>query len=556
MTVRPLIQLGIPKNRYATPLGHRKDTRLTLDTQDDLAGGIQDVSISSESPSIRITTAKIARLPPEMLISIFVHLSRPKPGLFGRKALHFVRDLVSVTHVCRSWRRVATTAPELWVWITMTNPKAVKVFLERSGAFPLKVDILPGYKAEVDNLLLRAVIPHTHRFRQLSVLTRRGAGSLSSILFTKPAPLLERLVIRHSLGDRPVLLFNDQTPRLRELVMFSRGLWLQNQLENLTSLHISLLHTTRTQSEFLPFFDMLRRCPVLEEMFILWNGWGTDLEPPQFPTVPLHRLRKLLLHCFRVENIKYLLHTFDLKTNGIAIHLSGVNPGLEENGTISDIQAVFPYDTSGRPALSSSTKVELTFHTRPRTVIIHAAGPGFSIRIDLRPHGSAGIDDMDYLYVNYTLHDVFSSVKELWVRGSCVDIKLDGIEHFTALEKLVFIGRGSGIARHFRQALSPRPSGILPCPLLSSIDCHWNATEMREMFLLLHKRYSADRLLERLRVPSCFIPVPTNVASCVKDIGNLDIPSGILPTYGMELPVFCFAEMEHEWWERWESRLN
>ena len=439
-------------------------------------GGIQCISTSLESPSIHTPVADIDRLPPEMLISIFVHLSIPEPGSPGRKASYFVRDLVSVTHVCRSWRRVAITAPELWTGITMTNLKAVKVFLERSGAFPLNVDLLLGSRAEVDNNLLRAVIPHTHRIRQLSVLTHRGHwGSINSNPLTKPAPLLERLVIHHSLGNRPVLLFDDQTPRLRELVMFSKGLWLQNQLWNLASLHINLFHATRTHSDFLPFFDMLRRCPVLEAMFILWNGRGADLEPPQFPTVPLHRLRMLLLRSFRVENIKYLLHTFDLKANGIAIHLSGVNPGLEENGTISDIQAVFPYDTSGRPALTSSTKLELTFHTRPRTVIIHAVGPGFSIRIDLCPNGFARFDDVDYLYVNYTLHDIFSSVQELWVRGSCVDIKLDGIEHFTALEKLVLIGRGSGIARHFRQALSPRPSGVLLCPLLSAIDCHWNA---------------------------------------------------------------------------------
>ena len=438
----------------------------------------------------------------------------------------------------------------------MTNLKAVKVFLERSGAFPLNVDLLLGSKAEFDNNLLRMVIPHIHRIRQLSVLTYRGPGSMNSIPFTKPAPLLEKLVIRHSMGNRPVLLFDDQTPRLRELVMFSRGLWLQNQLGNLTSLHINLSHATQRHSDFLPFFDMLRRCPVLEEMFILWNGRSTDLEPPQFPTVPLHRLRKLLLRAFRVENIKYLLHTFDLKANGIAIHLSGVNPGLEENATISDIQTVFPYDACGRPALISSTKLELTFHAQPRTVIIHAVGPGFSIRIDLCPHGFARIDDVDYLYVNYTLHDVFSSVKELRVRGSCVDIKLDGIEHFTALEKLVLIGRGSGIARHFRQALSPGPSGVLPCPLLFAIDCHWNASEMREMFLLLRIRYHAGRLLEKLRVPSCFIPLPADVASRVRDIGKLDLPSRILHMYTMELPEFCFAEREHEWWEPWESRLN
>jgi len=76
------------------------------------------------------------------------------------------------------------------------------------------------------------------------------------------------------------------------------------------------------------------------------------------------------------------------------------------------------------------------------------------------------------------------------------------------------------------------------------------------MFLLLRARYNADRLLGKVRVPSCFIPLPADVASRVRDVENLDIPSGILPMYAMELPEFCFAVREHEWWEPWESRLN
>jgi len=513
--------------------------------------GIQDISIP---PSVPTTISATDRLPPEMLVAIFTHLSKPEPP--RRKTSDFVRDLVSVTHVCRSWRQVAITAQELWTEVTMMNLKAVKVFLERSGAVPLNVELLLGSWTVADDNLLKAVVPHTRRFRQLSVLRRRGLGSIKSMPFTEPAPLLERLVIRHPLGEQPVLLFDDQTPRLRELVLFANGLWLQNQLGNLTSLHINLSHVTQTHSGFLPFFDMLRRCPVLEEMFILWNGWGTQLEPPQFPIVPLHRLRKLLLRSFRVENIKYLLHAFDLRTNGIAIHLSGVNPGLEENGAVSDIQTIFPNDNSGRPSLISSTKLELTFHARPWTIIIHAVGPGFSIRMDMSPGGPARFDDGEYVYTSYTLHDVFSSVKEFWFRGSCVDIKLEGIEHFTALEKLVLIGRASGIARHFRQALSPGPSGVLACPLLSAIDCHWNASEMRQMFQLLRARYNADRQLEKVRVPSCFIPLPADITFRVGDVGNLDIPPGGLHMHTMELPEFCFAEGEHEWWEPWESRLN
>jgi len=524
------------------------DTHLTLEMQEYLVDGIRDISISLGSPSVPTTVAQINQLPPEMLVAIFVHLSKQERD----STSYFVRDLISVTHVCVSWRQVAINAPELWTEITMANPEVVKVFLERSRAVPLNVDLCLGSELDINSDLLEAVIPHTHRLRQLSVLASPGWGWNASTHFTKPAPLLERLVICYPPGDHQILLFDDQTPRLRELVMVFKGLWLQNQLGNLTSLHLTLSHTRRTHSDLLPFFDMLHRCPVLEEMFLFWGGWDVLLVPRQLPSVPLHHLRKLLLRSFHVANLKHFLHIFDLRTDGIAIHLSDVNPALGGNDSISGIQRIFPNDNSGRPSLVLSTKLELIFHTRPRAIIMHAVGPGFSVRIDLRPDDFIPFDD-----VNCTFRNVFPSVRELWVRGSsrfCA--KLGGVGHLTALEKLVVVGRGSKLARDFRQALSPDPLGVLPCPLLSTIDCHGNASEIREIFLLVRTRASADRRLEKLRVPSSFIPLPADIASCVRDVGSLDIPSRILHVYAMELPEFCFSEREHEWWKPWKSRLN
>ena len=509
---------------------------------------MQDMPISPELPSILPTVAEINRLPPEMLAGIFVYLSRQEPDSAGRKASHSVQDLISVTHVCTLWRRAAITAPGLWTEITMMNLEMTKAFLERSRAVPLNVDLRPSSGTELNTVRLDMVIPHIHRLRQLSVhtLTRRDYLTRALTSFTEPVPLLERLVIRHPLGGRSLLLFGDQAPRLRELVIVSDGLRLQNRLGSLTSLHVTL---PWMGSDFLPFFDMLRRCPVLEEMFVSWSGRDPPPPPPQLPTVPLRHLRKLFLHLCTVGNIRYLLHSFDLRANGIAIHLSSVHP--QGNYSISDIQTIFPNDNSSRPSLTSSTKLELIFHTQPQTFIMHAVGPGFSTRIDL------GLRDFGSHDVNYTFHDIFPLVKELWVRGlSRMGAKLHGIEHFTALEKLVLIGKGPKVARIFRQALSPDPSGALPCPLLSTIDCHGNASEMREIFLLLRKRFTAGRRFEKVRVPSSFIPLPADTASCVREVESLDIPSRVLHMYAMELPEFCFAEKGHEWWEPWRSKLG
>jgi len=484
-----------------------------------------------------------------MLVAIFVHLSKQKPDPPGRKASHFVQDLVSVTHVCRSWRQVAIAAPELWTEITMENPEAVRAFLERSGAVPLKVDLHLGSGAKIDQVL-EAVIPHVHRFREFSLLTHRGLGAVGSMPFTEPAPLLEQLTIHYPLGDRPALLFNDQAPRLREVKMFSNGLWLKNQLWNLTSLHITLSRARRTGSDFYPFFDMLRRCPVLEEMFVSWGGWGVQLELPQFPTVPLHHLRKLLIHAFPIGIVRSFLHNFDLKADGIAIHLSGVYPGVRGHCVISDIQTIFSNDNSYRSFLASSTKLELIFHKRPRTMIMHTIGPGFSTRVDL------SLEDFDDDGSSYTFRDVFRSVKELWVRGSShVDTKLGGVEHLTSLEKLVLIGRGSATAKSLLQELSPGRSNVLPCPLLSTIDFHGDRSDVGGLFHLLRTRSRVGGRLEKVRVPSRFAALPADIVPYVRDVGRLYIPSSALHMYAMELPEFCFME-EHKWWVPWRSRLK
>jgi hypothetical protein len=479
--------------------------------------GTRDISISPQPPSA--TAAQDNRLPPELLAAIFVHLSKQKLPLPGCKDSYFVRDLVSVTHVCRFWRQAAINAPELWTEITIRNAEAIKAFLERSGELPLNVDLRlgSGDAVETDHDILDALVPHTHRFRQLSVYVPRGPSYKTSIPFTKPAPLLEKFVINH-LEGQGFLLFNDQAPRLRELVMVSKGLWLQNQLGSLTSLHLTISQKRRTHSEFLLFFDMLRRCPVLEEMSILWFGQDVQLVPPQLPTVPLHRLRKLLLKCPRLNNLRYFLQIFDLKADGIVINLSEVVPPHKDD-PICCIWAMFPNDRSSRLSLASSTGLVLIVRTGSPTIIIHAIGPGFSIRIGLCPDGSIPLGTVKCVF-----RHAFPSVRELLIRGpSRTDIELYGVEHFTALEKLGLTGSGSKLARNLRKALSPDPSGVLPCPLLSIIDCYWGRPGVYEITRLARIRSRAGRQLQKLRVLTSFIPLPACIASCVGDVGSLDM---------------------------------
>ena len=522
--------------------------------QPDLVDGTRNLSILSESLSIPGTAAHINWLPPEVLAAIFSHL--PKHGPPKRKALQYVRDLVSVTHVCTFWRQVAINAPDLWAKINTRNLEGIRVFLERSGAVPLDVDLRRGLEKEEYHRLLEAVAPHSHRFRQFSAHPPKEAHDPSPFApFTKAAPLLEKFDITCPVQLQRSILFSDQTPRLRELVVFTRNLWFQNQFGNLTSLHLMLVDDMGSRSEFLPFFNMLRRCPALEEMFIWWNTWDVaSTASVQVSPIPLHHLRKLLLYSFCVENIKYLLHTFDLGENEVAVHLSEVELAHEVS-LVSIVQTIFANDNSRRLSLASSTKLELIFHTQSRTFILHAVGPNSSIRIDTCLEDST--------HCEFTFQGVFSSVKELWVRGTPHwDVWLDGLEHLVALEKLVLNGRGSKLAQNFQEVLSSEHSGTLPCPLLSTIDCYLSTIdcygdepEMREVFLLARARSSAGRPLERLRIPSSFLPPPVDVSACVGDVTSLDPPPRPLHLHSMELPEHCFAK-DHGWWRTWESRVD
>ena len=453
-----------------------------------------------------------------------------------------------MTHVCKFWRQAGINAPDLWAKIYVKNLEVVKVFLERSGAVPLSVDFHWGIDQEEYYDLLEAVVPHAHRFLQLSVHPPGGDPNPFAP-FTKAAPLLEKLDITCPVELQQSFLFNDQAPLLRELVVYARNLWFQNRFGNLTSLHLTLSDHIYSRSEFPPFFDVLRRCPALEEMFVWWITRDVALATAsiQVPPIPLRHLRKLTLHSFCVENIRYLFHLFEFGENEVAVHLREVEFAHDEVPSVSIVQTIFANDNFRRLSLASPTKLELIFNTQSQTFILHAVGPNSSVRIDM-------CLEVDAFY-ELTFQDVFSSVKELWVRGTPDwDARLDGLEHLVALEKLVLSGRGSRLAQNLQEALSSGSSGTLPCPLLSVIDCYGGEPEMREVFLLARARFNAGYPLERLRIPSSFVPPPVDVSACVGDVTSLDPPAMPLNVHSMELPEYCFAK-DHEWWRTWGWRV-
>lgn len=193
-----------------------------FEIQEDQVGGIQGVSILPERPPFLTKAPQNNRLLPEILIAIFDHVLKQKLDPPKDHPSRFAPDLVSVTHVCSFWRRVAINAPHLWNRITVANSEAAEVFLKRSGNLvPLNVDLRPMH---LD--ILEAVLLHAHRFRRFSLSPSQYSIYDPFKSLTKPAPLLESLDINFPTDFRPHILFDGQLSRLRELVLLASNLWL------------------------------------------------------------------------------------------------------------------------------------------------------------------------------------------------------------------------------------------------------------------------------------------------------------------------------------------
>ena len=236
--------------------------------------GIHETLVSSESPPTPTAAAPIDRLPAEVLAAIFVRLSERGPNFPRGDVPGFVRGLVSVTHVRRLWRKVAINKDDEPGGGQDTPGEVWRRSSERG--FPLSKQGLDTGRGST-----RSQIPAS--------LCVRASRTLRPVhVLYEPGPLLE---VHYSPGVQKFLLFDDQVPRLRELVIVTAGSWLQNRLGNLTSLHLILLRAARSHSELLPFFDMPHRCPDPEELFILWDSWETMAAvPAQLPAVSLHSL--------------------------------------------------------------------------------------------------------------------------------------------------------------------------------------------------------------------------------------------------------------------------
>ena len=292
-----------------------------------------------------------------------------------------LRSRVTLTHVCRRWRRVALDMASFWTVIDEASSASTSAFLARCRELPLQVCIR--------NLLSRSagdtLIPYGDRIRDLYLSIPKGCRSTipSSIPeFPFDAVNLERLSIvtdaRPFDESRPNIsldlsptLFSKPTPRLKQLVLRSMC-WLPDlSFESLTHLHIN----QGTPISLVTILTFLGRCPALETLVLVDIYIANATAVPLDHAVSLPRLRSFVLGINQSHLSMRRLIQYILLPPTVTVRVSGVYAfrALSELRPFPKLAFTETFDT---------LSVDHSFGR----LVIRAAGPSSGLLLDFNDY--------------------------------------------------------------------------------------------------------------------------------------------------------------------------
>ena len=275
--------------------------------------------------SLRNSLRPFNRLNPEIIVlcAAFVSDTDPTP-------------IVSLTHVCRHWRRAIISNPRNWASIGSRWKRLVPLCLERAGAFPLTVKISASDIDEDEDFLwdkhfLQALLPHISRISHLSLTEYWSIEKVEDDLpgfFASPMSNLTSLELEQI--EEPTESFpSNEAPTPP---------YFQN-VSTLTSLHLtripicaSLLRITSLVQlkligytvpfDFGRFIRFLHSNPNLEFLILDLQFIGDSVSIALERKVSLPQLRRLVFTCASPADAKGLLSSVSFP-RGVHIEIQG-----------------------------------------------------------------------------------------------------------------------------------------------------------------------------------------------------------------------------------------
>ncbi|KAI0312746.1 hypothetical protein OF83DRAFT_615973 [Amylostereum chailletii] len=221
-------------------------------------------------PSDQDPSLPIFRIPPEILMLIFSLL--PESPHDENDTWPDTPICLTVSQVCRYWRRIAHTCPELWSVLPLQTRAWTELALERSEPYPISFHAFPKSDKRWSNAAGTLALTRLPRARSVvighqSIADPNPVALSIKLLEQHPAPHLASLVVVYGVLGHKV--FRGETPtRLRRLVAYNT--WMARDTPVFrASLSILELHDCsvmdRRQSGLI---DVLRSLPTLERLVL------------------------------------------------------------------------------------------------------------------------------------------------------------------------------------------------------------------------------------------------------------------------------------------------
>ena len=261
--------------------------------------GIRSALEKRVLPKLRFlesTLQPINRLPKDIFVLIPRYFSSEREDY---DAFPTNTPLITMTHVCRSWRTVLLSTPALWTQInfSISKSKQAAAFIDRSGE--QLIDVYQFIESEDSaKPFLTTTLHNIHRLRRMEIISTHQYLERVLKLFTKSAPELEHLDIMNHLSstDRD-MEFHDTTfgGRLPKLLSLS----LHCLRTNFRAFHFPsltrLCFATETKTSVRDLTSFFERCPLLEFIQICLFYTPQPPTPPPRQRVRLPVLKELKL---------------------------------------------------------------------------------------------------------------------------------------------------------------------------------------------------------------------------------------------------------------------
>ena len=306
--------------------------------------------------SMKNSFAPINRIPQEVLSLISDHCDTDE-------------ELITMTHVCRGWRKQFTSRSSLWTFLDCASVDQTRVYLERSKTSPLEICLGEEECAPFLNDAFLLTVPHLGRLKSLSI-----AGSSNDLIeLTKyfvhcRAPLLEKLRIRFTCTNPPTIqaaIFDGDLSSLRELRLsgvLSNLPW--KNLSNLTTFDFRQVPSDKISVTRL--LDLFERAPVLRIIKLAY-AFPKTCNAPHERMVSLPHLKLLDITAQQVHSI--LLDHLSIPT-GASLMLE-----FDFSDEKSPIPTYLPSTMKNLGNISHITSINLHYRSRKPGMDLRLEGP-------------------------------------------------------------------------------------------------------------------------------------------------------------------------------------